>query len=149
MRIVPKREAAEEHSENNKAEFDKPGYNRVVLMLIHERGSHVSVSQAIAGHLKDIRFKNSRQTPFVAGLHVVRNPDPKGDDLFLHLTGKTADYFVTCSKGVRYPSCRTFADYSSDLYVQYSFDYQYLTQWDAVQKAVLSFVASFETDNSK
>ncbi|AKH21919.1 hypothetical protein [Sedimenticola thiotaurini] len=154
----------EPYTEANRYEFDKPGWNRKMDILLREHnipGSRTSRTSMTRREIYDrILYDYAAQKPRIArelqgpfGLKIQHLSPPRisGDEIY---TGRKANgdfYWVQCGQEGKheFPSCSTYVEYSKYVTIHYSFSRKDLNNWQGIDDAVVAFVNSFEANTKQ
>ncbi len=143
----------EPYTEANKQEFEKPGWNRTIDLLLIQTDVYEKGKTSISRQQHyDLMLKKSQKTakekgPFgltkVHGIKWVMD-----DDFFI---GKLPDgdfYWVMCDPDGKHiaPSCKASVNYSDYTDLSYTFSKQYLSDWQTIDKKARNLIRQFEVN---
>lgn len=150
----------EPYTEKNRHEFDKPGWNRNVDLLLREHniaGSRTAAPSMTRGEIYDrILYHSASQKP----RRVTDHPGPFGltlkqlepsssnDELYVGRRGDGGFYWVECSPdgSVKFPACSTYIEYSTQVTIHYTFAKSRLSDWQAIDDGILDFIRKFDNN---
>ena len=90
--------------------------------------------------------------PYGLALQVLDSASSNSDrELYVGNKKDGGFYWVTCSidRPKRYPSCNSYLEYSSQVYISYTFPKKYLNDWEKIDNSVFNFIKSFDVKEEK
>ncbi|MBD3639359.1 MAG: hypothetical protein HUJ18_00045 [Marinobacter sp.] len=148
----------EAYTQANQHEFDKPGWNRKVTLLLIEHnvpesrtGSASMTRRAVYNRMlyddasQKERIDHEAQAPFGLTLHALSPPIPSGKELYSGFKKDGGFYWVRCGREEKYPypSCTTYIEFSEKTSIKYRFSRKLLSDWESIDNSVLNFVRQF------
>jgi hypothetical protein len=142
-------------TEANENEFKKPGWNRIISLMLSEHnidGSRTSSTSMTRNELYERITRNKEITnePGPYGLtRQYTNPVLTGDkELYVGHKDDGSFYWVRCYQDHRgpSPSCSASVSYSNQTYVKYTFAKNRLSDWQGIDDGVLSLIEQFENN---
>ena len=149
----------ESRTKENWSEFEKPGWNQKVGLMLSEHSMPTSAEDPTPKvsmtrrevYNRVVKEQPPRNEPTAFGLTRQKFPDPKkvssGDEIYIAKKPDGSFYWVRCSPEGKFPSpsCSTYADYSPHLYVKYTFSKNHLRDWLTIEKGAIALIQRFET----
>jgi hypothetical protein len=150
----------EPYLDSTKSEFDKPGWNKKITLVLENHnmvgsktGSQSMTRQAVYDRVVyDFSLQRKAKVTDFPGPYglVLQTLDSSssnsGRELYIGHKKDGGFYWVKCDmdRPNRYPSCNTYLEYSSQVYISYTFSKKYLNEWERIDAAVLSFIKNFD-----
>jgi len=147
-------------TEVNRHEFEKPGWRRKIRMVLGEHA--MPANERPTGHVSMTRREIYERTtrnqtardlngPFGLRLQKFPNKLSSDDDLFVGTKPDGSFYWVGCSSEgkVPSPSCSTYIEYSTHVYVHYTYPKAQLSEWMRIEDGVLHLVQKFEDNRNQ
>lgn len=154
----------EAYTQANKHEFDKPGWNRKITLLLMEHNipksriaSAKMTRRAVYNRmLYDDAAQKERTGQEIEGafgltLHALSPPIPSGKELYSGFKSDGGFYWVRCGREEKYPfpSCTSYIEFSEKSSIKYRFSRKLLSEWEAIDNSVLKFVRQFVVDTKQ
>ena len=145
------------YTDANKSEFDRPGWNSEITLLLSEHntpGKPTSATQMTRELIYKRKTTNTSASlhwkvlnetaPY--GLMLQRMPDKKSDlELYVARKKNGEFYWIECHpQGVSSPSCSSAFSFSERTYIKYTFSRQFLEDWELIDDGVAKFVQALE-----
>jgi hypothetical protein len=150
--LLPMFDPVPEVSEANQKEISK----RRLLILLEEHSmppndrptGHISMTrkETFSRRLNGRPYKEEEFSHELLSIKFLKNTI-KNEEMFISRDDKgSLLYWVSCSKEESNPNprCGTYLEYSSNVYVQYSFPRSQISNWKSIDRGVISLVKSFE-----
>ena len=142
----------EPYTASNRAEFEKPGWNRKITLVIGEhstprRPATLSRELVFERRMKGVRFREVDGPNGLRRLVIEGKPPAVPREHFISRSRNGDFYFVSCwpDETRRSPSCTTTLQYSKHVYVQYRFSKSRLNDWQVIDAGILTLVKRFES----
>lgn len=154
----------EPYTEANRHEFDKPGWNRKISLLLREHNipgsrttstsmTRVEVYERIMRKVGYGKPREFSDVPGFFGLTLKKwlQPRPGDDELYVGTKRDGNYYWVRCSPSGKHssPSCNTYIEYSTHVTIRYTFSRRHLAEWQAIDNSVVNFIRRFELNTEQ